>query len=296
MNVPQKLSLIALIMAIAALVACSNGGGSAPGNIEGFVLEDASYMTAMDINGLLNAVDAPSAAAGSLGFSSYAEDFEDALDDWRDQWEDDDTSLGTTLDEVTDFMLVGYDGGGYMVVKGDFDFADIRSELEDQDYDDGTYREREIWEKDDYDAVALFDASGVFVLSNRDSVREVIKAVQRGEGFANSENSGLIGVRDKAGKGLMFLGFNDCSNAFGVAARIDASGVNNCDAIGMAITDGNEDETEISAAFLFSSERRAESGMDDIEDSIEDDDNLDADIEEIKVDGKFITFKLTIYE
>ena len=40
---------------------------------------------------------------------------------------------------------------------------------------------------------------------------------------------------------------------------------------------------------------RAESGMDDIEDEIEDDDSLDADLEEIRVDGEVVIFKLTVY-
>ena len=64
----------------------------------------------------------------------------------------------------------------------------------------------------------------------------------------------------------------------------------------MAVTGGSEGEADVSGAVLFSSERRAESGMDDIEDAIEDNNNIDADIEELKVDGEFVTFNLTIYE
>lgn len=287
------MAFVILAAALLIVLACGDSrNGSAPGNIEGFVLEDASVMTSVNFSGLLNAVDAPFGMAGSVGFSSDAEDYEDALDDWRDHWEDDDKSFGTTLDEVADFMVVHYDGGGYRVVKGDFDFSDIRSELEDQDYDDGTYRDSEIWEKGEFEAVALFDASGAFVLGGKDSVREVIKAVQRGEGFANSENNGLIGVREKTGKGLVFLAFDDCRNLFGV----DAGAVNNCETFGLAVTGGSEGEADVSGAVLFSSERRAESGMDDIEDAIEDNNNIDADIEELKVDGEFVTFNLTIYE
>ena len=296
MNARRNLTIIALVMTIAASVACGIGGsGSTPGDIEGFVLEDASYMITMNVNGLLNAVDVPFsdvAAAGFLSLSSDAEDFEDALDELRDDWDDDDASLGTTLDEVADVMVVESGGFFYTAVQGDFDFAYIRSELEDQDFEEKTYRDREIWEKNDFEAVAIFDASNVFVSGSKDSVREVIKAAQRGEGFADSETNGLIGVRDKTGKGLVFLGSSDCTNFF----RIYLGALKNCEAFGLAITGGTEEEVEMSLSVMFSSERRAETGRDDLEDSIEDDNDIDADINEITVDGQFVTSKLTIYE
>ena len=47
--------------------------------------------------------------------------------------------------------------------------------------------------------------------------------------------------------------------------------------------------------YLFSSERRAESATDDIEDSVSDM-SLDVDLADLKADGEFVTFRATIYE
>ena len=297
MIIRENAALVILAAGLLIILACSNSGsgdsGNVPGNIEGFVLEDASAVIMMDVDALLNAVDAPFAEAARFGLVSDAEDFEDALDDWRDAWEDDDDALGAALDEVTDIMYVGSESTEqlYTVVKGDFDFSDIRAELDDQDFDDGTYRGRELWEKNDSEAFALFDTSGVFVGGSKDSVREVVKAVQRDEGFANFENNVIISVREKVSEGLFFFGTDNC-----FSTTFDSGALKNCESLGLSITGGNEDQAEISGAALFSSERRAESGMDDVEDLIEDDDDLDVDLHEIKVDGEFVIFKVTIYE
>ena len=286
------------VVTIATLTACGgNGvvGGGAPGDIEGFILEDANTMLIMNVRQILEADEAPFIGAASrFGLSSDSDDIEDIKDDWRDEWEDDAIlSLGTALDDVDRSMLVVGSEFSTYIVKGTFDFADIRSTLEDEDFDDSEYRESEIWENDDDIAVALFDSSGIYVLGEVDSVKEVIKAVHRGEGFAHPDEHALVSVRNKAGDGLFSYGDTGCSDNFeGISART----LENCEAIGITIVGGNEDEMKFSGAVLFSSERRAESGMDDFEDSIEDNDSIDADIEELKVDGEFVTFKVTIYE
>lgn len=61
------------------------------------------------------------------------------------------------------------------------------------------------------------------------------------------------------------------------------------------MTGGGGDKTEMFVVYLFSSERRAESAMDDIEDSISAM-SLDVDLADLKADGEFVTFRATIYE
>lgn len=281
---------VLMTLALASLTACG-GSASAPGDIEGFIVEDASSMLTMNVRGLLEASEAPFETGSRFGFTSEADDFEEALEDWQDEWEDSEVSLGTALDDVTEIMMVDAGNINYFAVRGVFEFSDIRYELDDQDFKEDTYRDMEIWEGD-YFHVALFDSSGVYVWGDEDSVKEVIKAIDREEGFADSTNNDLIAVRNNSGKGLIFIGDNSCLDGFGIYARA----VENCESFGIAITGGNDDEVELSGAMKFSSERRAESGKDDFEDMVEDDDNLDADINEIKVVGEFVTFKVTIYE
>ena len=52
----------------------------------------------------------------------------------------------------------------------------------------------------------------------------------------------------------------------------------------------------MSAAYLFSSESRAESSLEDIEEAILDSNRVDADIEDIGTSGDFVTYSLTIHE
>ena len=58
---------------------------------------------------------------------------------------------------------------------------------------------------------------------------------------------------------------------------------------------GGGDKTEMFVVYLFSSERRAESATDDVEDSVNAK-SLDVDLADLKSDGEFVTFRATIYE
>jgi hypothetical protein len=70
----------------------------------------------------------------------------------------------------------------------------------------------------------------------------------------------------------------------------------NCDAAIEIIKGGDPDKTELSAVYVFSSERRAESGLEVLEEAIEDHARYDADIEKIEAEGEFVTFDVTIHQ
>ena len=90
------------------------------------------------------------------------------------------------------------------------------------------------------------------------------------------------------------------SDALEVEAETDcssfSSSLNGCGAYANAITGGDEDSTEITVAFVFSNERRAKFGRNDIEDGIEDEDGVDLDLEDIETDGEIVTLKVIVYE
>ncbi len=293
MTISRAVAFVLLItVVLAAFPACDTVGGSAPGAIEEFILEDASTVMVMDVRGYLEAIEAPIAGPWRLGFSSDADDFEDALDDWREGWDRWDASLGNSFDDISEIMLVESNDFGYVVVKGEFFFEDMRYELEDENYEDDVYRDIEIWEDGSQTIIAFFEASGVYMWGYEDAVKEVVRAVYRGEGFADAENNVLIGVLGKTGKGLMFMGNNGCSERLEVSLRT----LRNCESLGVSIVGGSESEIELNGAVIFSSERRAAAGMDDIEDLIEDDDDVDVDVDDIGVDGRYVTFKATVFE
>ena len=269
-------------LALAALAACGDSDlGNASSDPKGLVLEDAYSVEITNVNALLGSSAVP------VFFLDDDEDSEDFKDDWRDDWEDSSRALATDPDDVTHDVKVISGVGGYWITKGDFEFSAIKSELEDQGFDDGNYRDHEIWESEYGYAVALFEGSGSFVYGSTDSVKEVLKAIARGEGFMANE-ADLRRAWDKVDGGALRVEVEtECSGLW--------SSLNGCRAYADAITGGDEDSMEVTGAAVFSSERRAESGMDDIEDEIEDDETLDADIEEIRVDGEVVIFKVTVY-
>ena len=273
---------LAIFVALSMALAACGGGSSAPGAAQDYILSDASGVSVIEVQAILNAAEVPAmiAEGGDLGIVNVSadsdEDFADAL---TDAWEDIDATLGTSLDEVSHIV----ETNSYTIIKGSFDFAGIRNELEDQDYDDGTYREFELWEAGST-GVALFEGSGIFVRGNVETIKEVIKAIARGDGFLSAEDD-LKRALDRAGSGMVTAASTGC--------QIDANG---CNAVVRVITGGDEDRTELTTVYLFSSDRRAESGMDDIEDSILDNEFIDVDIEEITASGEFVTLKTVWYE
>ncbi len=270
--------------ALAALTACGGdgGSGSASSDPKGLILEDAYRVDATNVKALLEASDIP------FFFLNEDEDPEDFKDDWRDEWEDNSRALATDPGAVTQEIDVRASVGNYHITKGEFNFSAIKNELEDQGYDDGTYRDQEIWESENGGhSVALFEGAGSFVYGPTDTVKEILKAIDRGEGFMTDE-ADLRRALDKVGDGALLVeAATDCS--------VLSDSLNGCRARAEAFTGGDQDSVEITGAAVFSSERRAESGMDDIEDVIEDDDSIDADLDEIRVDGEVVIFKVTVY-
>ena len=282
-NVVVVLLILIIFTALTALTSCGGSiGGGDFGSPETLILEDASSVDITNIKALLESSDIPAY------FLSEDEDPEDFKDRWRDEWEDDSRALATDPDVVTHDTSIDASVGRYYITSGEFDFNAIKNELEDQGYDDGTYRDQEIWESERGDrSFALFESAGFYVSGPTDAVKEVLKAIDRGKGFMATE-ADLRRAIDKIDGGALFVSAeSNCSNL--------RTAPNGCRAISLAITGGTEDSTEVTGSAVFSSERRAESGIDDLEDDIEDDDSVDVDIEEIKVDGEIIIYKLTFY-
>ena len=86
------------------------------------------------------------------------------------------------------------------------------------------------------------------------------------------------------------------SNECRATSLIADVSLNGCRAISTAVIGGDEDLAELSGVAVFNSERRAEAAVEDIEDAIEDNDWIDADIDEIKSKGDIVTFRVTQYE
>ena len=69
-----------------------------------------------------------------------------------------------------------------------------------------------------------------------------------------------------------------------------------CEAAALTVTGGDEDTTLLTIAVLFTSERRAERGLEDLEERLEDSDEFDIDVEGARVRGELAVMELTIHE
>ena len=202
--------LTLLFLATTISLACGRTTApSAPSDPEQLILEDVTMALEMDFQAILEATELPVSGLNAvLDVYEDAEDTLDFQDRIEDDWDDVDHSLGTDIEDVETFLSLAFRNEGYFVVKGDFDFGDIESELEDRDFEEDTYREHSIWEHENGDSVALFDEVGIYVYGDEDTVKDVLKGIALGEGFMEDEAE-LRRIMDASGEGLVRLAM-DC--------------------------------------------------------------------------------------
>lgn len=180
---------------------------------------------------------------------------------------------------------------------GNFEFVDIREELEDAYGESDEYRGFEVWNGRNW---ALLEDQGALIKGD-ELVEAVLKVIDTGKGSlaAVTEESRngweLKQALDKAGEGLLTWGFTDCDFLPDIRPRFAlGESLSGCRAAVWTVKGGDPNATEMDLVFVFSSERRAESGMDDIEEAILDSD-ADIDIDLIEADGEFVNIVLTLH-
>lgn len=281
------ITVVAVVFATGVTI--SIGGG---GDLQDFILEDASFVVIVDNAAILAVEEIPGELYQRFGYSHT-----DDPEEWKEEWKEDVKS--ELPDEIADTIviddityLVGQSDArwdGLYLLTGNFEFADIRGSLDDAFEEPDEYLGFEVWDRRN---VALVEDRGIVILGD-EMVRGVLKALDTGRGSlaAVTEDSRdgreLKRALDKAGKGMFTYGFTDC----------DIPSVNSlrgCKAAVWVIKGGDIDATQWGYVYVFTSERRAESGMDDIEESIlESEEDIDIDL--IEIDGDLVTIDVTIH-
>ena len=235
-------------------------------------------------------------------------DFPGDYDDFADEIQHEiDSELDTeeiSLEQVNGFILAAdseyYDG--LLLIQGDFAFGDIRDDWEDQEFEEDSYINYEIWDGDNY--YALLEDHGAIITSNSEElVKEVIKIVDRGTGSLAADLDGdLSRIMAGLGSSPVMIGVVGDS---GESCDAVAPG---CVGYGAAYSGSDLDREEVTAnlVFLFSSERRAERAVDEyddvadlmeevLENFAEEADDLPGlpdvdgvDIDDITADGEFV--------
>lgn len=285
-------AVIAVVAVVFATgVTISIGGG---GDLRDFILEDASFVEIIDNAAILAAEEIPGALYQRWGYS-HIDDPEEWKEEWRENFKlelPDEIADAIVIDDITYIVRQNDTSGnwaGSLLLTGNFEFADIRGSLDDAFEEADEYRGFEVWDRRN---VALVEGRGIIILGD-EMVRGVLKALDTGRGSlaAVTEDSRdgweLKRALDKAGKGMFTYGVTDCD-----IPSVDA--LRGCKAAVWVIKGGDIDATQWGYVYVFTSERRAESGMDDIEESfLESEQDIDIDL--IEIDGNLVIVETTIH-
>lgn len=292
-----------------AFVTGAIGGGGETGgeNPQDYILEDTSSVTVQNIAKILGTEFLEGIPQPLLQFQVFNMpgggniDLEDP-DEWKEEWRDVFAASGSitataltssldlfiTLDEVTYVMRQTHPAGTGLVISGNFDFERIRGFLEDNlGWNDGEYRGFEVW--GDNDDVSLLEDRGLIVIAPG-FVQEFLKALDR-VGFVG-DDSDLKRALDKVDVANVLSYYGDANCA---TSRFPTSEINRCEALVEAVEGGGVFESKISGVYVFRNESSAESGRDDVEDSIVDS-RYDADVEQIESDEEFVSYQATIHQ
>ena len=293
-------AVVAIVVVVVLLFTMGVFGGGGPGggssDALAYILEDsdANSVEIINVASILGLSEIPASLEADRLDTPSTGSYDDA-EDWKDEWRDRDWSYSlpvpswlfseVALDEVDTVVSQNVDGSTGYILAGNFPFDSLRDVMEDEDWEEDSYRDFEVW---DGRNVALLEDNGVILLGSG-FVSEVLKALDTDRGLVDGD-SAMKRVLDKAGIGLVAVGATESCSSFG------SPGLRGCDAFVISITGGDPDATLVRAAYLFSSEDRAESALDDVEEAILDTNEVDADIEDIDADGEFVTYEIIIHE
>ena len=265
-----RLRLVAAVLLAAVFVQACDGGGGGSGELPGLlalVPADAEQVWVRDLDQLRER-----GPSGAL----------------RDEYEDlsdfDLKEIGVVARELTTLVGASGDDWELLAVEGDVDVAHVRDRLDDGDYDDDEYRGVELWEGAAwrYEAVALLEGGRRMVLGDGETVRRVLRMLDRGSASLLDDQDGDLGrALRRAGGGWLSVAYAPCS--------LLGYDVRGCRAVGLSSRTGDDEHlVALTIAVLFRSERTAESEMDELARQVEEDSSFDFDIDDVRLDADFV--------
>ena len=288
-------AVIVVVVIILSVGLVGGGGGAGSSDAQAFILDEAnSTVWIIPVGQVLAAPEVPALFEAPWLNAPRVTSYDDP-EDWKEDWMDREWSSSLpvpyrvmeeiALEDLSAVVIQDYSGAQGFALIGDFPFDDLRDAMDDEGWDDDSYRDFEVWGDR---RVALLEDDGVILVGNT-YVADVLKAIDNQRGIIDGDSVAKR-VLDKVGPGLSVVVITGACNSYGNPS------LRGCDGFGFAYTGGNVDVSLVSAAYLFSSSSRAESGMDDIEDGILDSREVDADIVDLGVSGDFVTFELEVHE
>ena len=269
---------VVAIIAVGAFVLLSDSGPPMPGTVLDLVPEDSGFVVRYDIPAILLDEDFQDEALPNLITGHMIR-----LDT------DDDNTFGDLvidLETVEAFVAFGeHDFHDIVLLKGTFEFDDLRDDLDDAGYDDTTYRDYEVW-NGTY-SYGLLEETGYIIYGGyEDIVEDILKILYQDEGsLANAESEvELKRLWDKAGEGLIVLM---------VADDDTCDSIRRCRGFSLNYRGLDGDEVAAEVMVLFSSENAAEDAADDYDDIADYFERYGLDVADTESDGEFVTGQAT---
>lgn len=266
----------ALIIVIGAVVGglyfLADDGPPSAGSLSALVPEDVEYIARWDIQKVLE--------------GEILEGLDDPdPEDWLEYLT---PAFGRTVEvepyDITTYVKTKIEGWDVEIITGQFEYEDMRDDLDDMNYEEGSYRGYELWTSSLTGwSMALFEEDGFAIFSESESpVKDVLSNLYRdGGSLEEADDTDLSQVLEQLGQG----------HAVVASSEEGACPVRRCQAVGIALTGYEFDEEEATADYqlLFSSDRAAEAAADEY-DQISDyfEDLLEFEIYDAEADGQFV--------
>ena len=185
----KRYSLFALLLAaLVSSLGCGIFGGSAPDGPERLLPDVARDLVIVDVSeAALSRTDLPANLERAVA----------NLEDYGD---------------VRRQATVTFPSGSATISGGIFDFENVRTALQEDNYGEGTFREYELWESNDRTlAFALLINDSYLVQGDRDAVLDILRDASRDSGLLwNDDQGGLNEALDLTGEGLVVTASRDC--------------------------------------------------------------------------------------
>ncbi len=185
----KRYSLFALLVAVlVASLGCGFFSGSAPDGPERLVPDVAWDLVIVDVS------------EAALSRTDLPANLERAVADLE--------NYGDVRRQAT----VTFPSGSATISGGIFNYENVRTALQEDNYGEGTYREYELWESNDREnAFALLIDDSFLIQGDRDAVLDLLRDASRDSGLLwNDDQGSLNAALDLTGEGLVVTASRDC--------------------------------------------------------------------------------------
>ena len=197
--------------------------------------------------------------------------------EFEDSWEDRLDEVGIDLYDLDTLVSSGDDGS--IIVSGQINFERIRDALADGGYAEDEFRGYELWEVRSR-AAALFEGDGRAVVGGAETIRDILQALSRESGLlSTASDSDLKRALERVGSGYVVVASEGCGWYRDIGGCL-------AHARRLSVGEGGG----AIEALLFTSERRAEAEVEDIEDQVDD----TWEVVRVQVDVEFVTVEATV--